>query len=266
MSSPSQNALALHFRALHVPGKPLILTNIWDAITASAIAAQPATKALATASFAIAAAAGLEDAALDLTTNLRAVRAIAPIAAQHALPLSVDMQDGFGAELEAGVRAVIQLGAVGINLEDFDRATNALYGVAEQQARIRAAMKVAEDEGVPAFVVNARTDALFAGGSLTEAMERGKAYLAAGAFNVFIWGGPGRQGWSREEVAQASAALDGRLNVILVRGKKGGLSVQEIGDLGVARISVGPALMRWSAEMIGMEAGRILNGESVSRE
>lgn len=263
MSSQSQNSIAQRFRSLHVPGKPLVLTNVWDGITANAIAALPQTKAIATASFAVAAAAGLPDDDLDLTTNLRAVGVISKVAAKHDLPLTVDFQDGFGSDLEEGIRQVIRLGAVGINLEDYGRDINGLYLVEQQCDRIKKVIAVAKEEGVPDFVVNARTDALFAGRDLDEAIKRGKAYLDAGAFNVFIWGGPSRQGWSGEEVAKASKALDGRLNVILVRGKAGGLSVKEIGDLGVARISIGPALMRWSAEQIGQEAGRILEGKAV---
>jgi 2-methylisocitrate lyase-like PEP mutase family enzyme len=263
MPAQSQNEIAKNFRALHVPGTPLILTNVWDAITASTIAALPGTKALATASYAVAAAAGLADADLDLETNLRAVSAIAKVAAKHNLPLTVDFQDGFGSNLEQGVRKVIKLGAVGINLEDFGREINGLYPIDQQCERIRRVLAVAQEEGVPDFVVNARTDTLYVGRDLTEAIDRGRAYLEAGAFNVFIWGGPSRPGWSREEVAKASKALDGRLNVILVRVKPGGLSVKEIGELGVARISLGPTLMIWSSEQIGKEAGRILAGKGV---
>jgi len=261
MSSKTQNDTAKHFRSLHIPGKPLVLTNIWDAITATTIASLPSTKTLATASFAIAAAAGLSDDELDLDTNLRAARIIAKVAATHNLPLTVDFQDGFGTQLEEGVRAVIELGAVGINLEDFGREIGGLYSVDEQCERIRKVMAVAREQGVPDFVVNARTDALFAGRDVDEAMKRGKRYLEAGAFNVFVWGGPTRQGWKKDEVERASEALGGKLNVILVRGKAGGLSVSEIAELGVARISVGPALMRWSAEQIREEANNILEGK-----
>lgn len=257
MTSRTQNETAKHFRSLHVPGTPLVLTNVWDAITANAIASLPSTKALATASFAIAAAAGLADDDLDLDTNLRAARVIAKVAAAHNLPLTVDFQDGFGAQLEDGVRAVISLGAVGINLEDFSRETGALYSTEQQCKRIRKVVAVANEQGVPEFVVNARTDALFVGRGVDEAIERGRAYLAAGACNVFIWGGPKRQGWKRDEIRRASEALRGRLNVILVVGKTDGLSVSEIGELGVARISIGPALMRLSAEHIREEAIRI---------
>jgi 2-methylisocitrate lyase-like PEP mutase family enzyme len=256
----SQNALAAHLSSLHTPSSPLLLTNVWDAITATAISSLPSTRALATASYAIAAASGLPDADLDLETNLRAVRAIAPVAKAHNLPLTVDMQDGFGAQLEEGVKAVIEAGAVGMNLEDFCRESGGMYSVEEASDRIRRTMTVATSLGVPAFVLNARTDTLFSGGSLDDAIVRGKAYLAAGATCVFIWGGAERGGWSRSEVVAATKALDGKLNVILARGKEGGLSVQELGEMGVCRISMGPYLMRWVQEQVKGEAGRILEG------
>jgi 2-methylisocitrate lyase-like PEP mutase family enzyme len=255
----AQNFLAQSFRQLHTPGNPLILTNVWDAITASAISSLPQTTALATASYAIASASGLPDASLDLDTNLRAISCIAPIAHAHNLPLTVDMQDGFGDRLEEGVRKVIELGAVGINLEDYSREDDGLYTIPEAQERIRKVMSIASQLGIPDFVVNARTDALFSGGSVDEAIKRGKAYLEAGAFNVFIWGGGERKGWKREGVERACKALDGRLNVILVRDEKG-LSVEELKRIGVARISLGPYLMRWIVERVKGEAESILSG------
>jgi 2-methylisocitrate lyase-like PEP mutase family enzyme len=259
MNGKNQNTTAAFFRSLHQPGNPLLLTNVWDAISASAIVSLPGTTALATASFAVAAAAGLADDDLDLPTLLRAASAIGRVAATHSLPLTVDLQDGFGAQLVDAVREVIKLGAVGINLEDFGRDISALYSVEEQCERIQRVVRVASELGVPDFVVNARTDALFTGGNVDEAIARGKAYFEAGTFNVFIWGGPKKEGWGRHDVKRAAKALGGRLNVTLIHGREGGLSVGEIAELGVARISVGPALMRWSIEALKGEVGRILN-------
>lgn len=164
------------------------------------------------------------------------------------------------------MREVIKLGAVGINLEDFAREKDGLYSVEEAQERIRTVMRVAAELGVPDFVVNARTDALFSGGTVDDAIARGKAFLEAGAANVFIWGGPARKGWAREEVKRAAKELGGKLNVILIRmdgeGKPAeGLSVQELSEIGVSRISVGPQLMKWTAKKMGEEASRILGGE-----
>lgn len=262
---PSQNDTALALKALHKPGNPLILTNVWDAISARTVASLPGTKALATASYAVAAAAGLADDDLTLDINLRAITAIAKVAKEFDKPLTVDFQDGFGTQLEEGMRAIIRAGAVGCNLEDLGREKGGLYDVAEAQERIRRVLKVAKEEGVPDFVVNARTDALFTGGNVDEAITRGKAYLEAGAANVFIWAGPSRKGWGREEVERAVKALDGRLNVLLMM-KAEGLSVKElseIGGIGVARISIGPQLMIRTSGRVGEEAERILSGEKV---
>ncbi|KAH8728834.1 PEP phosphonomutase-like protein [Phaeosphaeriaceae sp. PMI808] len=259
----AQNDLADKFRALHQPGNPLILTNVWDAITAEAIASLPKTKALATASYAVAAAAGLADEDLTLDINLRAAKVISGVARAHNLPLTVDFQDGFGTQLLEGTRQIIELGAVGINLEDFNRETGALFSIDEAQERIRSVMYVAQSMGVENFVVNARTDALFTGGTVDEAIERGRAYLEAGAFNVFIWSGSPKSGWPREEVEMATKALRGRLNVILARSKPDGLSVAQLKEIGVSRISMGPYLMRGSVSWIEQEAIKIQDGDGL---
>jgi 2-methylisocitrate lyase-like PEP mutase family enzyme len=251
-----QNNLAKRLKALHSPGNPLLLTNIWDAISARAIAPLPTTHALATASAAVAASHALDDDDLTLPLNLASIRGVAKIAAQHDKPLTVDFQDGYGDQLEEGVREVIRAGAVGINLEDFGREVGGLYDVGTAQERIRRVLRVAEQEGVPDFVVNARTDALLVGKPLAEAIERGKAYLQAGAHNVFVWGGSKRGGLMRAEVEEACKALEGRLNVSL-KWVAGGLTVKELSVIGVARISVGPQLMMKTEGAIKEEADRI---------
>lgn len=261
-----QNDTAKALKALHKPGSPLVLTNVWDAISAKTVAALPATQAIATASFAVAAAAGLEDNDLTIDVNLRAIRAIGKVAKAFNKPLTADFQDGFGDQLEEGIREVIKAGAVGINLEDFGRELGekgALYDIPVAQDRIRRALKVAAEEGVPDFCINARTDALLAGHPISEAIKRGKAYLEAGAHNVFIWGGRERGGTRTAEVEEACKALDGRLNVSLVRIRPGGLSIKELGEIGVARISVGPQLMMRTVGAVGEEAANILAGETV---
>ncbi|KAF2688168.1 PEP phosphonomutase-like protein [Lentithecium fluviatile CBS 122367] len=259
----SQNDLAQTLKALHKPGDPIVLTNVWDAISARAVTSLPQTKALATASYAVAAAAGLDDQDLTLDANLRAVEAVAKVAKASDKPLTVDLQDGFGDELEGAVRSVVKLGAVGINLEDFGREVGGLYPVDVAQGRIRRALAVAAEEGVPDFVINARTDALLVGQSIDDAIARGNAYLEAGATNVFIWGGRERGGTRTEEVVKACEALGGKLNVSLVRVKPGGLTLGELREIGVARVSVGPQLMMRTVGAVGEEARSILNGEGV---
>ncbi|KAF2743380.1 PEP phosphonomutase-like protein [Sporormia fimetaria CBS 119925] len=262
-SPNSRNTLALTLKSLHQPGTPLLLTNIWSALSATAIAPLPQTRAMATASAAVASSYNLTDDDLTLELNLQAVRLIAPIAQAHGKPLTVDFQDGYGDRLEEGIRELIAAGAVGCNLEDWGREVEGaegkggLYEIERACERIRRVLATAREMGVPDFVVNARTDALLAGCSIDEAIARGKAYLDAGAHNVFIWGGSKRGGMSGEEVKKAVEGLDGQLNVSLKLGVEGALSVKELGEMGVARISVGPRLLMRAMEMVSEEVRRL---------
>ncbi|KAB8237610.1 phosphoenolpyruvate phosphomutase-domain-containing protein [Aspergillus alliaceus] len=255
----AQNNQAIHFRSLHTPGKPILLTNVYDAATASLIASHPSTKAIATASYAIAASQGISDDALTLPRNLAAVRSIAAVLKSSDIsdteklagtvtkfPLTVDVQDGY-ADVAETIKEVINLGAVGCNIEDLD-ATGQLRPLSEAVARIELAVRTATELGVPDFVINARTDVLGSNpggkpGSIEDAIERGKAYLRAGACTVFVWGGAGGRGVSREEIKELVAAFQGKLNVKLVL-RDGFLTVPEVKELGVARISLGPELYR----------------------
>lgn len=248
---PSPNHLAAHFRSLHQPGHPLILANAYDAPTASLIASLPTAQAIATASFAIAATLGINDADLTKTQNLAAIKPIlaAVRAADPAKPVTVDLQDGYGdlPALAATIQEVIALGAVGCNLEDVDNATGRLRPVGEAVERVRTVVEAAREAGVPDFVVNARTDVLYQdGASVRDAVERGRAFLRAGACTVFVWGGPGGRGVSAEEVRELVRELGGMVNVKM-NLRDGFLGVKEIRELGVARVSVGPEL--WKTAM-----------------
>src|SRR4029077_15103350 len=110
------------------------------------------------------------------------------IAADVDLPVTADLEGGYGAPADTCRRA-IGLGVVGANIED------QLRPVAEAAANVEAVMRAAADEGVPDFVLNARTDAFARAGdrdpakSLADAIQRGRAFLDAGAPVVFV---PGR--------------------------------------------------------------------------
>ncbi|KAH8824849.1 phosphoenolpyruvate phosphomutase-domain-containing protein [Flagelloscypha sp. PMI_526] len=235
----SQAAL---FRSLHQPGNPVILCNIHDITTLSLVAQHPSVKALATASYAVAASNGTEDDALTLEENLSALTSIALEASKKYphLPLSADIQEGYGDRLEEVIEKLLDLGIVGCNLEDLDRATQDLYPLDVACERIRRVMRVAESKGVPSFVVNARTDTLPQGGSLADAIARGQAYLAAGATTTFVWGGGKRGGMSKAEAEQVCEAVGGKLSVM--RSFPNGLNSAELTKVGVSRISVGPTL------------------------
>jgi 2-methylisocitrate lyase-like PEP mutase family enzyme len=263
--------LALHLKSFLVPGRPLILTNIHDPPTTSLALSHPKTKALATASFAVAAVAGLPDEELDLTTNLAAISKIRERMEKEGkadtIPLTADIQNGYGDQLKETIERIVKLGVVGCNLED-SRVSGIQEGSAkidlisadEHIRRIKTTLEVAAGLGVPDFVVNARTDSVVLGGTIAEAIERGKKYLAAGATTVFVWGGSNR-GLRDAEVKQLVEAFEGKLNVIYRKSVKDALSVKELGELGVSRISMGPGLWREGMAAIQRELEGVLDSE-----
>lgn len=143
-----------------------------------------------------------------------------------------------------------------MNIEDVVRTqdstshkTDEVLITAEQAAaRIRCVIDAAKSLGVEGLVVNARTDCVKLGGSIDEAIERGKVFLEAGSTTVFVWGGA--RGLRDEEVRQLVKGLDGRVAVIHKR-TEGFLSVSEIKELGVARMSMGPGLVRINTKILG---------------
>jgi len=280
---PSQNDFAVQLKALHQPGKPLVLANVHDAYTANLLATAPELRqhvhALATASYALAATQNLADEALTKTTNLALAASIAKTASQHGLPLSMDLQDGYDDPTETVTQA-IAAGAVGANIEDADgrvpRAAYAkgekppeklvLYDADENVQRIKAALKAAEAAGVPDFVINARSDALgipeSEGGGIDEVIRRGKKYLAAGATTIFIFSAGRAQDITKEEVQKAVEALDGKVALSAGRavvGVQGAMTIKEMRQLGVARISVGPTLWRCAMKAWSAAAEKLLS-------
>jgi 2-methylisocitrate lyase-like PEP mutase family enzyme len=254
----NQNKIAQYFRTLHQPGNPLILTNAYDAPTASTIASIPTAHAVATASFAIASTLGVDDNALTKAQNLSALASItsAVRAINPSMPVTVDLQDGYGtlAELTATIKEVVRLGAVGCNIEDLDNVTGELRSLDDAVARVRTVVEAAREAGVPDFVVNARTDVLYQDGkSVDDAVRRGRALLEAGACTVFVWGGPKGRGVSKEEVKVLVREFEGRVNVMMLLGE-GFLGPQEIRQLGVARVSIGPGLWMFAMKAVKEQA------------
>ena len=218
-------------RALYQAPEIVRLVNVWDAASAKVVSDLPQTTAIATAGHSIAAMYGYPDGGMPLDLALEGV---ATIVRATELPVSADLDDGY-AEPGETIRRAIALGVVGANVED------RLKPLDESVARVAAIVAAAEAEGVP-FQLNARTDAIARGTGplderVTEAIVRGKAFLAEGASLVFI---PGLI--DRESVQRVVAEL-GR-NTISVIGIPGALPAQEYEQLGVARISYGPLPQR----------------------
>lgn len=248
----TQTEKAKSFRVLHVKGEPVVLFNIWDPGSAKAVAAQGA-RALATGSAPVAMAFGFKDGE-DIPLGL-ACENFARIAANTDLPVSMDLEGGYGAEPEViaeSVTAGLKAGAVGFNFEDQVVGTAELYPVEVQAARVAAVRKACDDFGVPAYI-NARTDIFLkakpdthSAAMLDEAVARAKAYADAGADGFFA---PGLADETLIERLCEKVALP--VNIIALPGvpEKARLS-----ELGVARISYGPVPYRQMIKALGETA------------
>lgn len=242
-------ARATAFKALHIPGDPLLLANVYDALSARTVASLPACKALATASYALAQSIGKRDETLTLEDQLSLVAPIAAVAASSHLPLTLDIQDGYASAgdydglAQVVQRFVTEFGAVGINLEDswHDQEGGEATIMSEEEAvrRVETALRAARELGVDDFVVNARSDTFLKGGQLDESIRRAKRYLEAGATTAFIFW-PRTKEMKVEDVQRVIDELGGMANIGCRLG--GGITTSDLARMGVARVSVGPQL------------------------
>lgn len=230
------------FKALHKPGDPLVLYNIWDAGGAKALATAGA-KAVATGSWSVAGAQGYDDGEMIPLSFLEQIAG--RITASVDIPVSVDFEGCYSPEpdgVKENVSRILKAGAIGINFEDRVVQGKGLYDVDIQVDRIKAARAAGEAAGVP-FFINARTDLFLQSGPdehaghVDAAIERSKAYAYAGADGFFV---PGLG-----DPTLISKVVDGTsLPVNIMMGAQ--LSVARLATLGVARVSFGPAPYRWA--------------------
>lgn len=229
---------AEQFRALHIPGKPLVLFNIWDAGSAKAVAAAGA-QAIATSSWSVANANGFADG--ERIPLAMAIENLRRIVAATELPVTTDLESGYGDTSEVvgeTIRLAIDAGAVGCNLEDSFPANGKLRGTADQVGRIRCARQKADATGIR-FFINARTDVFFQrppeqhdDATVVEALARARAYAEAGADGLFA---PGLADIAL--IARLVQASPLPLNIMIGDGTP---SLHALAEQGVARISHGP--------------------------
>jgi 2-methylisocitrate lyase-like PEP mutase family enzyme len=234
-----QRAKAEELRRLHTAPELLVLVNVWDVASARVVAGTPGCRAIATASWSIAAALGYRDG--EEIPREEMIAAVGRIAAAVDQPVTADLEAGFGAtaaDVGETMAAAIEAGVVGCNLEDGVRGDVPLRPLGDAVERVAAARAAGERADVP-LVINARTDVFLARvGSSEEqeevALERGRAYLAAGADCVFV------PGLADVETIERLVAALGRVSVLA------GAHGPALGDLqrvGVARVSFGPGPM-----------------------
>lgn len=235
LMTTNANARAAALRALHVPGSPLVLPNIWDAASARAVVAA-GFPVVATGSAAVAPVLGYEDG--ETTPPGVMFEAVARIARAVPVPVTADLERGYGLAPAELVERLADTGAVGLNLEDSDPATGTMVDAGKQADFLAAVRAAAADAGVD-LVLNARVDT-FAHGEgtqaqrLAEAVERGRGYLRAGADCVYpiLASDP-------DVIRVLADEIGGPVNVLF---RPGVPSLTELGALGVARVSFGHGL------------------------
>jgi 2-methylisocitrate lyase-like PEP mutase family enzyme len=251
----NQTEKAKHFGALHVKGSPLVLYNAWDAGSAKSILGAGA-KAIATGSWSVAAAQGYRDGE-EMPVDF-VERIVARIVSSIDIPVSVDFEGGYSEEdgqLANNVSRLLDLGVVGINFEDRVVKGSGLYSIDRQARRIAAIRGAADQKGIDLFI-NARTDLFFEHAqdparAIDEALERAKAYAAAGASGYFI---PGLV--DDALIARMCHCVALPLNVMVMDGVS---SNEQLSGLGVARISYGPIPYIRAMRALQQEAKTILS-------
>lgn len=257
-TATSQQEHARVFRRLHERRADaiLVLPNAWDAMSARLVEAAGA-QAIATTSAGVSWSLGRPDGhGLSRDAMADAVRRIA---ATVRVPVTADIEGGYGVgtpeDVAETVRSVIAAGAVGVNLEDSPgREGEALLDVAAQAERVAAARASAAAAGVDLFI-NARIDGylLRVGAEASrfdETVRRAQAYTAAGADGVFV---PGLV--DAATIQRLAAAVGAPLNIMAGPGAP---SVRELRSLGVARVSLGPALARSVMTHVQRAAAEVL--------
>jgi 2-methylisocitrate lyase-like PEP mutase family enzyme len=233
-----QTRKAEQFRGLHIPGKPLLLFNIWDAGSAKAVATSGA-KAIATGSWSVANANGLADG--ERVSLALAIDNLRRIVCATDLPVTVDLESGYGDAPEVvgeTLALAIDAGAVGCNLEDSFPANGRLRETVDQADRIRCARQTAQAAHIP-FFINARTDIFFQrppeehdDAMVAEALDRAHAYTEAGANGLFA---PGLADITL--IARLAEASPLPLNIMFGDATP---TVGLLAEHGVARVSYGP--------------------------
>ena len=235
-----QSAAAEAFRSLHRPGDPVLLPNVWDAASAR-IVESCGFPALATTSAGVAYAAGYPDG--QRISRDRMVDAVAQICASVTVPVTADMEAGHGTspeEVHRTALAVLDAGAIGLNIEDSEKDEAVLIDPFLQAEKIRAVRAASVERGIP-IVINARTDAFFSPAAegvdrLEEAVRRAGVYRAAGADCIFV---PGVR-----EPGMIAALVQRLACPVNILAGPSSPSVKDFARLGVARISLGSGPMR----------------------
>jgi 2-methylisocitrate lyase-like PEP mutase family enzyme len=254
VSAPGrQERKAAAFADLHA-GEPFVIPNPWDAGSARVLAAL-GFEALATTSSGFAFTLGRLDGGVTLDEM---VEHTAALDAATELPVSVDLENGYGPDPEDAARAVARVaeaGAVGGSIEDYDRDLARLYEPNAAAERVAAAVQAARSLGFP-FTLTARAENHIRGNpDLDDTIARLQAFAGAGADVLYA---PGLR--TVEEIRAVCGAVSKPVNVLAL----GGLSLAEIVGAGAQRVSVGGGLTWVAVKALADAATAIRDGGDLS--
>lgn len=246
-----QKEKAEMFLKFHQDKEILVLLNSWD-IGSSKLIEACGYKAIATTSMGIAASLGYPDCeVIQLSEMIEVIKGI--VSAVH-VPVTVDIEAGYGNNLDEitdSVKKIISTGIVGINIEDSINLNPVLIDETEFCERISAIRALSDSLGFH-LVINARTDSFYtSAGSLqeklSESIKRGNKYREAGADCIFI-----QPVWDKKTISTLVKEINAPINILSNPANGAGLppSVSELQDLGVARLSLGSCLMKSTLALI----------------
>jgi 2-methylisocitrate lyase-like PEP mutase family enzyme len=251
MVSHIQKEKAELFLKYHQEREILVLLNSWD-IGSSKLIEACGFKAIATTSMGIAASLGYPDCQIIKLSEM--IDTITGIVKGVQVPVTVDIEAGYGNNLNEiidSVKKIIATGIVGINIEDSIDLNPILIDEMEFCERISAIRALSDSMGFH-LVINARTDSFYTSlGSprekLSESIKRGNKYREAGADCIFV-----QPLWEKETISTLVKEINAPINILANPGIGGGIppSVSELQDLGVARLSLGSALMKATLALI----------------
>ena len=251
MVSNIQKEKAEMFLKFHHDKEILVLLNSWD-IGRSKLIEACGYKAIATTSMGVAASLGYPDC--QIITLSEMIQVITGIVNAVQVPVTVDIEAGYGNninEIIESVKKIIATGIVGINIEDSIDLSPELIDEVEFCERISAIRALSDSLGFH-LVINARTDSFYTtSGSpqekLAESIKRGNKYREAGADCIFI-----QPVWEKETISTLVKEINAPINILSNPGIGAGLppSVRELQDLGVARLSLGSSLMKATLALI----------------
>lgn len=257
MLNKGQKLKAGLFHELHRSKSLFVLPNAWDVASAK-IFQLSGFKSIGTTSAGISTTLGYADGQnIDIYSTSHVIKRISRTI---NLPISADIESGYSNTIDGivlNVQEVINAGAVGINIEDFDHNDSiSLVDKQFQKEKISAIRELAKSMDLELFI-NARTDVFLLEGSnknrkISETIDRSNIYIEAGADGIFV---PDTGGFNKELISTLVKNISAPLNIIAGTYT---LPIPILEEIGVSRISLGPRPMRALLHLLQKISGEIL--------